>query len=232
MNEPRIDAVLIDFYGTIAGGDRQVVERIAAGVVAAFSIPMSPSEFAIHWGDVFFAVLNASNHRSFRTLHECEVVSLCDALHKLEVGETVDPSAFVAELEAYWRNPPVHSDALEFLSQLTLPVCCVSNADTEALGQAIQSNNLQFAAVISSEDARCYKPDPAIFQRALRTLDVPASRCIHIGDSLHSDISGAARVGISTAWVNRAHRIHDIGDHPADFRVSELTELLGLFDRH
>ncbi|MFQ5461400.1 MAG: HAD family hydrolase [Phycisphaerae bacterium] len=232
MNKLEFDAVLIDFYGTIAAGDHQVVERIAARVVAAFSIPMSPSEFAIHWGEVFFAVLNASNHQDFRTLHECEVVSLHDALHKLDVDEVLDPSEFVAELEAYWRNPPLHSDAIEFLSRLKLPVCCVSNADTAALGKAMKTNDLRFTAVISSEDARCYKPEPAIFQRALRTLDVPASRCIHIGDSLHSDIGGAAGMGISTAWVNRAHRIHDIGDHAADFEVSELTELLGLFDRH
>jgi len=232
MNKPEINAVLIDFYGTIAAGDRQVVERIATRVVDAFSLTMSPPEFAIQWGEVFFAILSRSNHQDFRTLHECEVVSLQHALNKLGICEPVDPSEFVAELEAYWRNPPLHEDAIEFLSRLKLPVCCVSNADTAALGQAIETNDLRFGAVISSEDAQCYKPDRAIFELALQTLDVPASRCIHIGDSLFSDISGAAGMGIETAWVRREHRIHDIGDHPANHEVSELTELLGLLDRH
>jgi len=231
MSKPQIDAVFIDFYGTIAAGDREVGERISAGVVEAFSLAMSPSEFAIHWGELFFAILAGSNHQDFRTLHECEVVSLQDALRKLNVADPIDTTEFVAGLEAYWRNPPLHADAIEFLSRLDLPVCCVSNADTAALGQAISTNDLRFDAVISSEDARCYKPDRAIFELALQRLDVSASRGIHIGDSMFSDIGGAAKMGIKSAWICREDRIHDIGDHRANYKVCELTELLGLFGR-
>ena len=45
------------------------------------------------------------------------------------------------------------------------------------------------------------KPDPAIYAMALAILDVPAGRVLAIGDSLHTDIAGAASAGLASAWV-------------------------------
>jgi len=46
-----------------------------------------------------------------------------------------------------------------------------------------------------------------------------------IGGSLHSDVGGAIAAGIRSRWVNRTHRIHDIGNHQPDH---EFADLLGL----
>ena len=45
------------------------------------------------------------------------------------------------------------------------------------------------------------KPDPAIYQPVLRMLDVEPSRALAVGDSLRTDIAGAAEVGIASCWV-------------------------------
>ena len=45
------------------------------------------------------------------------------------------------------------------------------------------------------------KPDPAIYVRALEMLAVPAARVLAIGDSLHTDIGGAAGAAIDSLWV-------------------------------
>jgi HAD superfamily hydrolase (TIGR01459 family) len=45
------------------------------------------------------------------------------------------------------------------------------------------------------------KPDPAIYDLALHILNIPASRLLAIGDSLRTDIAGAARAGIDAAWI-------------------------------
>ena len=45
------------------------------------------------------------------------------------------------------------------------------------------------------------KPYPAIYAMALERLDVPAGRVLAIGDSLHTDIAGAASAGLASAWV-------------------------------
>ena len=128
-------------------------------------------------------------------------------------------------------SAPIYADALEFLDQIELPVCCVSNADTKPLTTAINKHGLQFDAVVTSEDSRSYKPDSGIFGQALNALGVEAQRTIHIGDSLHADVGGASRLGIATAWVHRENRIHDIGTGRPDYAVNSLAELPGLLSR-
>lgn len=220
------DGLLIDFYGTIAAGDREAVEATCLRIVDACGLPVTPPEFAVLWGERYFATVARSNHEAFRTLYQCELASLVETL--TDFGQYPDPAPFLIDLEEYWHNPPIHSDALEFLREVDLPTCCISNADTKPLLAAIQRHHLRFDAVISSEVVRCYKPDPAIFQHALHALGLRADRVLHVGDSLHSDIAGAAAVGITSVWIRRESRIHDIGVDRASFTIRSLAELTQL----
>ena len=45
------------------------------------------------------------------------------------------------------------------------------------------------------------KPDPAIYQPVLAQLAMPKERVLAVGDSLRTDIAGAASVGLATCWV-------------------------------
>lgn len=225
----RFDAVLIDFYGTICAGDREAVLTACRGIVETCRLPIAPDQFAIRWGERFFELTGHCNHDSFRTLHECEVESLRVTLD--EFGVENDPTALVAPLEQYWRSPRIYPDALGFLAGVDRPICCVSNADSEPLRTAMEHLGLSFDAVVTSEEVRSYKPDPAIFRRALSTLDVTPERTLHIGDSLHSDIAGAAAVGITAVWICRKSRIHDIGCAKPDFTIGDLTAALGVLRR-
>lgn len=220
-------AIFIDFYGTICGGDRAAVERACENIVESFDLPLTAAEFAIEWGTAFFPLLETCNHNDFRTLHEIEMTSLHGVLSP-RVGD-FDPAPFVQVLEDYWSSPPAYEDAVEFLDQADVPVCVVSNADTVHLERAIGRLSLRPDAVVSSEHARSYKPDGAIFEKAMSTLGVGAEEVIHIGDSLHSDIDGAGQAGIRSVWIHRDDRIHDVGTATPDHTVRSLTEVAGLF---
>lgn len=222
----RFDAILIDFYGTISAGDREIVEATCARIVQAYSLGLSPNDFAQKWGHCFFGIIDQSNHEHFRTLFECEKISLNKTL--LEYGVEVDATQFtheLRELEEYWRDPPFYADAIEFLGTNRLPTCCVSNADTEPLIQAINSLGCHFDQLITSEMTRSYKPDPHIFEQAVELIGVSPDRLLHVGDSLHSDIAGAAKLGITTVWVHRESRILDIGNVRPDYTIRTLAEL-------
>ena len=223
MPERPFDGLLIDFYGTIAAGDREAVEAACLRIVDACGLSIAPAAFAILWSERYFATLAESNHAAFRTLYECEIASLRETLAGF--GQYPDPAPFVVDLEEYWHNPPIHEDAIEFLHELDIPVCCVSNADSKPLLSAIARHQLRFDVVVSSEAVRCYKPDPAIFRHALRTLGVRPDRVLHVGDSLHSDIAGAAGLGIAATWICREDRIHDIGEDKPWRTITRLTEL-------
>jgi 2-haloacid dehalogenase/putative hydrolase of the HAD superfamily len=227
MGSPRYQAVLIDFYGTIAAGDRAAVEATCATIVTACGLSISPAAFAIRWGERFFRVVAQSSHGSFRTLYDCEMTSLAETLQDMRVD--ADPAPFVARLEEYWRDPPIHADAVEFLRDVQVPVCVVSNADTQPLESAIRKHGLTFDAVISSESVRSYKPDGHIFRQALDRIGADAERTLHIGDSLHSDVAGAQSMGITAAWICRDDRIHDIGRGTPCRTCTSLTELMALW---
>ena len=64
-----------------------------------------------------------------------------------------------------------------------------------------------------------------IFHHALRALGLRPDRVMHVGDSLHSDIAGAAGAGIAATWIRREDRIHDIGEHEPWRTVTRLNQL-------
>ncbi|SEB56166.1 HAD family hydrolase [Paenibacillus sp. GP183] len=86
-----------------------------------------------------------------------------------------------------------------------------------------------FDLIIVSEEAGIKKPDPKIFELALRKLELSPEQCIFIGDHPVNDIEGAAKIGMKTIWmkVNQpwkdgltAKPLHSIE------RLNELYELI------
>ena len=223
MSNHRFDVVFIDFFGTIADGDRCQVEATCRRIVRDYDLSLPAPEFAVRWGKRFFAVSDQSNHDQFKTLYEIECVSLRQTMN--ELGVECDPIPYADELQRYWRNPSLHADAKDALAALAVPVCCVSNADEVDLQTAFSAHGLRFDGIVSSERARSYKPDAGIFQYAMKMMDVSPERCVHVGDSLHSDIFGAQELGITSVWIERDGRISDIGDSKPDFTIKSLSEL-------
>lgn len=226
MPANRFDALFIDFYGTIAAGDHEAVLGACRNIVETLSLPVPAEQLAITWGEEFFRTIDVCNHDGFRTLHQCEMSSLRRTLRQW--GHDVEPGPLVEEIEAYWANPDVHADVFDLFRRLDLPVVCVSNADNAPLHSAIERLGLRFDAVITSEDARSYKPDEQIFRRALAAVGVEPARVVHVGDSRYSDVGGAGRLGITTAWLCRDRRIHDVGTAHPDHTISTLAEVPAL----
>ncbi len=70
------------------------------------------------------------------------------------------------------------------------------------------------------------KPDPAIYRMALDALATPAKRVLAIGDSLHTDIAGAAAAGIDSLWVlGGIHEAALGGDDAAASQEAAAQEL-------
>ena len=96
---------------------------------------------------------------------------------------------------AYWQRPQIHPGARELLAT-TVPACAVSNIDRTDLDAALTHHELAgyFTHLVTSQDARAYKPRPELFTTALGLLGLGPHEVIHVGDSLASDVAG------STPW--------------------------------
>ncbi len=96
----------------------------------------------------------------------------------------------------------------------------------------IQRGRLQafegYGKLFISEEVGCIKPLPAFFLRILQETGYAPSDCLMIGDSLRSDILGAASVGIDGCWFNPLSRPNMTGLVPkyAIERIEDLLEIV------
>lgn len=81
-----------------------------------------------------------------------------------------------------------------------------------------------FDHVILSEDAGHNKPAPEFFDYALRQSGAVRERTLMIGDNFHTDILGAKRAGLATAYYNRFPEFP--APEPVDYEVTKLTQLM------
>lgn len=107
-----------------------------------------------------------------------------------------------------------------------VPVALVSNADEAFLAPPLAASGIVFDVVLSSETARVYKPEPAIFEQAAAALGLTASDMLYVGDSPRADIAGAVGAGWQMAWIAReAAELPDESPRP-HLRLRTLDELL------
>ncbi|MFG1529973.1 MAG: HAD family hydrolase [Thermoplasmata archaeon] len=59
--------------------------------------------------------------------------------------------------------------------------------------------------VTISEEVGAVKPDPGIFEAALKAASTEASAAVMVGDSWENDVLGAQRAGIRPVWFRRGH---------------------------
>ncbi|UZJ80175.1 haloacid dehalogenase type II [Fictibacillus sp. KU28468] len=79
-----------------------------------------------------------------------------------------------------------------------------SNGSHDMLDPLIQQSGLSplFDAIISVDEVKQYKPTPASYDHALKTLNVKREEVLFMSSN-GWDISGAKNFGFRTAWINR-----------------------------
>lgn len=82
----------------------------------------------------------------------------------------------------------------------------------------------RFERLMSVEDAGIWKPHRRAYEYAAATCGTDLSRMLLV--AVHPwDIDGAARAGMSTAWVNRSGGRYPTYTEPASLEVSSLPDL-------
>jgi HAD superfamily hydrolase (TIGR01549 family) len=134
-----------------------------------------------------------------------------------------------------WTYPPasLHVDVLPALESLhgTYRLGVLANQEPwirETLGR--DRLGRFFDIWIISGELGVEKPDPAIFEAAVKAAGVPSAGCVMVGDRLDNDIIPARATGMKTVWLLRG----EAPDRPtadqlaqADCAVRSLAELPG-----
>lgn len=221
----RYRAVLLDVYGTLVHDDDAAVTAVCARVGALTGA--DPADVEREWGDRLWAAAEPAHGPGFRTLADLNLSSL--AATAAHFGAPVDPAGLCRDQMAFWRRAPLFADARAFLATAGVPVCLVSDADRADLTALLEHHGLAPAAVVTSEDARAYKPRPEPFREALARLGAEPGEVVHIGDSVTADVAGAAALEIATVHLVRPGRRTGAGAVSPrarpDYVVASLAEL-------
>lgn len=108
--------------------------------------------------------------------------------------------------EKTWRLAPGTLNTLTAIRFLGIKVAVLSNADSR-MRRVLEGKGLlkHLDAVFLSEETGVSKPDSKAFSHAAKSLNVPVSAMVHVGDSPTEDGEGARDAGATGVIVGGAH---------------------------
>ena len=109
------------------------------------------------------------------------------------------------------------------------PLTVVTNGFVEVQYEKFDKSGLRdcFAHIVLSEEVGCQKPNPRIFEEALRMNGLQAEDVVMIGDSWSSDIQGAINAGIDQIWIRKSKDPLPEGQS-ATYLIQSLSEVMGI----
>ena len=218
--------VFLDGYGTLFDKTFDALYETCQLIVDDLQLLVTKEAFLAHWDRHFFPLLKAADFVPFWDAH---VLGLQKTF--ADLGVHADPETYVSDLFDAFGRVPAFCDVKPALAALShVQTGVISNADHGHLTAALRANDLRFEVVVSSESARCYKPDPDIFSTAFKACAAHPAQTLYVGDSQEDDIIGAKRAGIAVAWLNRTGTTRRDDIPEPDYEIDSLSELPGIVE--
>ncbi|KMS73104.1 HAD family hydrolase [Streptomyces viridochromogenes] len=225
MFQPEIDAVVFDVLGTLVdepAGIRAGIRELAPSLDEP-KVEQLVSLWQQHVDREQRRMLDGVRPYLTSDLLDLEAARLVAA------AAGVDDSTTVAALAESGRRLPPWPDTVAALARLAerFPLIGLSNASRTALLELNAHAGLRWHQALSAEDARTYKPDPAVYQLAVTLSGRPPERLLMV--AAHAwDLRGAQNLGLRTAHVSRP-----AGDPPTSSDRFDLyaDDLAGLADQ-
>lgn len=220
-----LDNTLFDFDRAFAGVASEFYEqhlRTTQPVTCADAVAMM-----VRW-----------DHELHAATHTQYVPNLRERRFARWLNEWRDTGLDIAELTRWYEEAmdrqmkpdPVVSGFLTHLNDRRVPWGIVTNGPSQMQRHKCQALGLDQIApfIIVSEEVGYAKPDPRIFRDALDATGLGRpERVMFVGDNPRTDIDGARRAGMKTAWIRRGHQFPaDL--HPPDYAVDSVPEIQGL----
>ena len=221
MTDSPVETVLFDLDDTLVAYPRAASAVLADAFDAVGVAPVFPVEAYFERYDEFL-----TDAASLLDLREACFAALAE-----ERGVDVDVGRAVARAFTERRDPDnveLLPGAAEVLATLADDHGCrlglVTNGPPMAQRPKLSAVGLdgRFETVVFAGHDTAPKPDPAPFRRALSALDAAADAAVHVGNSLASDVAGAAAAGLRSAWIPA---YAEEATATPDYRLESLADL-------
>lgn len=232
-------AVLFDWGGTLMNddwSDEIALEGHTAGL-AAIARDGLPDAAA------FTAYLRDNEAELFPRASEdeidiAEVMTRAFAEHGVALGDD-DVRLFLQAAQTAWSAHYLLAASthalLESLRERGLSLALVSNTASPQwlLAPILEQQGIaeRVDAVVLSSEVGKRKPHPAIFEHALRELEVDSREALFVGDRLDADVLGASRVGMRTVQALWFRADEELDGVEPDYQAFTQMDVLNVVDR-
>jgi 2-haloacid dehalogenase len=217
-----INWVTFDVYGTLIDWE--------TGVYEAFKAEASRDGFTIDRDELipmFHEISRDIESGSYELYAEVLRRTAVQIAKRLEWPLEPSRSGFLPDSIPRWKpfketNPQVTKVAAKFSTGL------ISNIDDKLLGQTRRHLPTDFDLVVTAQQVRSYKPDPAHFKEFQRRIEGDKKGWVHIAASQYHDVEPVTKLKVPVIWVNRSGEELEAGRKAPDAEVSTLTEAVKL----
>ncbi len=235
VNGSAFDAVVFDYYGTLAEHDGGGISIAAVLAARGYDLPSDVARR--YWQDGLDGTEHDEPSRS-----RDHYVAWQDRQFRALLGECGVPAAERDEIVEQVRAPGArgrmipYSDAaavLQALRSAGVRTAICSNWDWD-LRESLAQTELDALVdlVVSSAWIGARKPHRRIYDHTLAELGVEPERTLFVGDTWNCDVTGPLALGMAVAYVRRPHREPDhteIDAHTvAHHRAPDLSVVLTL----
>lgn len=132
---------------------------------------------------------------------------------------------------ALFPYPHVYSTLMNLI-KMGLKLGVVSDAPAKEAWLRLTYLNLHhsFDHIVTFEDTRKRKPDPAPFEKILSLLQVQPVNALMVGDWAERDMVGAAQVGMKTVFARYGDTFGTV-ETKADYEINDIAELIGIVQK-
>lgn len=225
-----ITTVIFDMYDTLVRNDQRRWRATFQGIIQEQVLDTNASCLWQVWRreDRKFRANRLTSDKPFQTYRQGWRAAFASAFDALSLPGDAEAAADRSIADLAGRSPfPETMQALGVIQE-SRRTALLSNADDNFLLPNLSLLGLTFEEVLSSEQARSYKPAPELFREMLRRLGVSPQESVYVGDRQFEDVQGATGVGINAIWINRSKAALDPKLPKPAGQIRSLLELPGL----
>jgi 2-haloacid dehalogenase len=213
----KIEWVTFDVYGTLIDWE--------GGAYDAFSKEADRDGFTIEREELiphFHEIQREIESGSYELY--AEVLRRTAVRIAKELGWPLEPSRSGFLPDSVERWPPFkETNAQLDRCAKKFNIGLISNIDDKLLGLTRRHFRADFDLVVTAQQVRSYKPDPAHFTEAERRIGGKKG-WVHVGSSYYHDIEPCLKKRIPVVWVNRHKEKLESGQRPPTAEVANLRE--------
>jgi 2-haloacid dehalogenase/putative hydrolase of the HAD superfamily len=215
--------VTFDVYGTLIDWE--------TGIYEAFSEEAARDGFTIERDELiplFHEIEREIEAGSYELYAEVLRRTAVEISKRLDWPLEPSRSGFLPDSVQRWKPFRETRPALDRLAK-KYQLGLVSNIDDKLLGQTRRHIPMDFDLVVTAQQVRSYKPDPAHFTECARRIGGKKG-WVHVASSYYHDVEPCVKMKIPVIWVNRHKEKLESNQRkpPAEVpNLREASKLLG-----